>query len=213
MTPAELAARHPRLFHLTPAGGWDGIRARGLLSTSRLLDLFEVVGEDRARLERTCRPAAATIHHPVHGTAVLNDQTPMSEAALSRCLDGGLTPADWIGLLNRRVFFWADEAGLSRLAGAKANRGRAVDVLVVDTFGLTRAHADRVELSPINSGATVRKPARRGPATFTPLAELSYDQWRRRRGRLDRLLEVTVLDGVPDVARHVTEVRHLRPAG
>ena len=212
MTPEDLAARHPRLFHLTFAGAWDGILARGLLSTSRLLDLFEVVGEDRRRLERTCRPAATPIRHPAYGTAVLNDQTPMSEAALARCLDDGLTPADWLGLLNRRVFLWADEAGLSRLAGAKANRGRAVEVLVVDTLGLARAHAERIELSPINSGATLRKAARRGTATFTPLAELSYDQWRRKRGRLDRILEVTVLDGVPDVARYVTDVRRVDPA-
>lgn len=211
MTPVELSNRHPQLFHVTLPGAWESIRARGLLSTSRLLDLFEVYGGERLELERVCRPSAVTIRHPVHGCAVINDQSPMTESALAGCLDGGLTPAHWLALLNRRVFFWSDEKGLARLVGARANRARAIDILVVDTLGLARAHAERIELSPINSGATIRKPARRGPATFTPLLELSYVQWRRKRGRNDRIIEVTVLDGVPDIANYVTEIRRMEP--
>lgn len=213
MTPEELSARHPRLFHVTLSGACDGIRSKGLLPTSRLLDVFEVSPYERVRLEQVRRPAAVTIHHTVHGTAVLNDQSPMTERALTKCLDEGLAPADWLLLLNRRVFFWADEAGLARLLGARANQGRALDVLVVDTLGLARAHAERIELSPINSGATIRRPARRGLSTFTPMLALSYDDWRRKRGRLDRILEVTVLDGVPDIARFMTEVRRVEPRG
>lgn len=116
----------------------------------------------------------------------------MTETTLAGCLDGGLTPAHWLALLNRRVFFWSDVKGLARLDGARANRARA------------RAHAERIELSPINSGATIRKPARHGPATFTPLLELSYVQWRRKRARHDRIIEVTVLDYVKDIANYVT---------
>ena len=211
MTPEELSARHPRLFHVTQRGSWPSIRRRGLLPTSRLLDLFEITGEDRARLERVRRPSSVRISHAVHGTAVITDQLPMTEAALARCLDDGLVPADWLALLNRRVFFWADEAGLARLVNARANRGRPLEVLVVDTLPLARAHAERVELSPINSGATLRRPARRGPSTFTPLLELPYDAWRRQRGGRDRVREVTVLAGVPDIDRHVVEVRHVGP--
>ncbi len=211
MTPEELAQLHPRLFHVASRGAWDGIRTRGLLPTSRLLDLFEIAGDQRTRLERMRRPASVPIRHAVHGTAIITDQIPMTEAALARCLDDGLGPADWLALLNRRVFFWADEAGLGRLLGARGNRSRPLDVLVVDTLGLARAHAERVELSPINSGATIRRPARRGRSTFTPLLELSYADWRRKRGQRDRILEVTVLDGVPDIARHVIEVRPIDP--
>lgn len=211
MTPEELSARHPFLFHVTLPGAWDGIRARGLLPTSRLLDIFEVAGAERERIERARRPAAVPVHHPHHGTVVINDQLPMTEAALAKCLDGGLSPADWLALLNRRVFFWCDDEGLARLLGARANRARSLDVLVIDTLPLARAYADKIELCPINSGATLRKPARRGPATFTPLLELSYEGWSRKRGRRDRILEVTVVDGVPDIARYVREVRRIEP--
>ena len=162
-------------------------------------------------LERTCRPTAITIRHPVHGHAVLNDQSPMSERALRMCLDDELTPADWLASLNRRVFFWSDTSGLARLVCARANRSRAIDVLVIDTLALAMAHAGRIELSPINSGATIRKPARRGPSKFTPLLELSYAQWRGKRGGSDRIVEVTVLDGVPDIARYVSEIRRIEP--
>jgi len=211
MTPEDLSALHPLLFHVTVAGACEGIRRHGLLPTSRLLDLFEIAGEARGRLERTRRPGRTPISHPVHGSAVLNDQLPMSEAALAKCLDDGLAPADWLALLNRRVFFWSDEAGFAGLLGARANRNRALEVLVVETLPLARAYADRIELSPINSGATLRKPARRGLPTFTPLLELSYREWRRKRGGKDRIKEVTVLGGIPDFASYVRDVRRIAP--
>lgn len=211
MTPEELSRRHPQLFHVTLPGAWEGICRHGLLSTSRLLDLFEVAPDWRVLLERVRRPAAVALHHAVHGAAVLNDQSPMTEAALARCLDDGLAAADWLMSLNRRVFFWADGAGLDRLLHARANRVRACMVLVVDTLGLAEAYAERIELSAINSGATLRKPARRGLATFTPLTALPYEEWQRQRGGRDRILEVTVLDGVPDLGRFVTEVRQVLP--
>jgi len=213
MTPEELSERHPRLLHVTLPGAWEGIRGRGLLPTSRLLDLFEITGDERERIERRRRPAAVPIRHPLHGTAVVNDQIPMTETALEKCLDDGLSPSEWLALLNRRVFFWCDEEGLARLLGARANRGRALEVLVADTLSLARAHAERIELSPINSGATLRRPACRGLATFTPLLELPYVAWSRKRGGRDRILEVTVVDGVPDIARYVVEVRRVAPPG
>ena len=207
MTPDELAARHPRLFHVTEPGAWPSIRRLGLLSTSRLLDLFEVGAGARQALETQRRPGAVRLNHPSHGAIVLNDNLPLSETALAGCLDDGLKPVDWLRMLNARVFFWADEDGLGRLLGAKANRGRARDVIVVDTLGLARAHADRMELCPINSGATLRRPARRGLSTFSPLAAHAYDDWRRLRGQRDRILEVVVRGGVADIERHVLEVR------
>jgi len=212
VTPEDLANRHPRLFHVTRPDSVAGILARGLLPTSGLLDLFEVTGERRAAIERRRRPGSVVLHHPAQGSATVTDQLPMTEAALERCLDDGLAPSDWLVLLNARVFFWADEAGLARLLGARMNRGRALAVLVLDTLGLVSAHAERVELSPINSGATMRRPARRGLGTFTPLLALPYGEWSRRRGGRDRVLEVTVVGGVPDVSRHVLEVRRVREA-
>jgi hypothetical protein len=47
LIPERLASRYPVLFHMAEDGSWESIRERGLLSTSALLDLFEVEAEER----------------------------------------------------------------------------------------------------------------------------------------------------------------------
>ena len=197
---------------MTAPDAWRSIARRGLLPASALLDLFEVDPERRRALVAAPRRAEAPLAHPEYGGAVLSDNLPLSERALAGCLDGGLTPEDWLCLLNARVFFWADADGLARLLGARVNRARARTVLAFDTLGLARAHAERVELSPINSGSTIRRPARRGPATFTPMLAMGYAEWRRQRGGRDRILEVIVRGSVPDIARHIVSIRTVEAA-
>lgn len=211
MTPEDLAALHPRLYHLTDPGALPGILRHGLLPTSALLSLFEVTGARRHAIERRRRPASVRLSHPEHGEAVITDNLPLSEAALEACLDDGLAPSDWLAILNSRVFFWPDEESLGRLLGARLNRGRERLVLVLDTLGLARRHHDSVELSAINTGSTIRRPVRRGLSTFTPLGLHGYGAWRKLRGGLDRIREVTVVGGVRDVADHL--VGHHRVPG
>ncbi|QPH55781.1 DUF7002 family protein [Pontivivens ytuae] len=207
MTPDELAARHPRLYHVTEPGAWPSIARHGLLSTNAALVRFEAVPEMVAEIAGYRRPAAVPLTHPEHGTLILNDQLPLRESALATCLDDGLTPADWLRMLNDRVFFWPDESSLERLLGARINRDRPRDVLVFDTLSVAQAHLEQMELCPINSGATIRRPARRGLHTFTPVAALSYTQWQRRRGRRDAVREVTIRHALPHPSAHLIEIR------
>ncbi|MEM9797135.1 MAG: hypothetical protein AAF919_11640 [Pseudomonadota bacterium] len=211
MTPEELAVRHPRLYHVTEPGAWPSIERHGLLSTNVALDRFEAPRDVVAKVTRAPRSTTVPLEHPKHGTLILNDQLPLSSKALASCLDGGLTPQDWLRLLNNRVFFWPDEASLDRLINARINRDRPRDVLVFDTLSVARAAHDRMELSPINSGATIRKPARRGPETFTPLSSLSYPDWQKLRGRRDTLKEVTVQSMLRNPRAHLIEVRSHNP--
>jgi hypothetical protein len=206
MTPEELADRHPKLYHVTESGAWSSIKRNGLLSTRRLLDLFEIKNPQREILETKRRPAAVPIQHHHYGTAILNDNAPLSEEALAKCLDDHLTPADWLRILNARVFFWTNEESLNRHLGARLNRTRFREVMIVDTLSLAKAHLERIELSPINSGVTFRKAARRGMNTFTPLLKYSYSQWSIIRGRKDKIQEVTVLDQVRDTESYVIDV-------
>ncbi|MBY0292439.1 MAG: hypothetical protein K2W92_04035 [Alphaproteobacteria bacterium] len=206
MTPEELAARHPRLYHVTEPGAWASVAQKGLLSTTRLLDLFEIEAELRIRIETKRRPAAVPLEHPTHGRVIINDNQPLNEKALTCCLDGGLTPADWLRLLNSRVFFLASEEGLNRLLGARFNRHRPREVIVINTLSLATAHAERIELCPINSGSTLRKAARRGLDTFTPLLHHSFKDWSKHRGRRDQILEITVRDHVTDITHHMIDV-------
>lgn len=209
MSPEELAERHPCLYHLTDPKAVPGILRHGLLPTSCLLSLYEVASEDRSRIECERRPTSVRLTHPVHGQATITDNLPLSMTALLSCLDDQMTPVDWLRTLNRRVFFWADQQGLSRLLGARLNRNRERAVLVLDTLSVARRFSEHVELSPINSGATLRRAARRGLSTFVPMGLHSYDNWRRLRGGRDRVLEVTIVQGIPDVAEHLLDVRRV----
>ena len=206
MTPEELATRHPHLYHVTEPGAWKSIKQNGLLSTTRLLDLFEVDKEKRIVIETKRRPSSIVIEHSRYGRAIINDNLPLNEKSLTKCLEHGLTPADWLCILNSRVFFWASKDGLDRLLGARLNRDRIREVLVVDTLSLAKAYISQIEVCPINSGATIRKAARRGLNTFSPLEQYSFNEWSRLRGQRDRIREVTVRDAVPDIANHILDI-------
>ena len=166
---------------------------------------------------RTRRSQSKVLQHESLGQAVITDNIPLLEAPLARCLDDGLTPADWCGKLNERVFFFVREADLDGLLNADAARKRDRLVLVLNTLSVATAYADQMELSPINSGNTRRAAARRGHATFTPLLLHSYEEWRRLRmergekSRLDSIKEVTVVGGVHDVESYLE--RHYVVAG
>jgi len=180
----RLISRYPTLYHMAEDGSWESIRRQGLLSTSALLDRFEIEDEQRLAIESARRPEMVRVVHPHYGTAFVRDNKPIQEKALERCLLG-MTPREWYEHLNRRVFFWVERKRLLKLLGARAYRDRPHLVLEVETAGLLERHAERVTLSSINSGATFALgPAPRGPDTFRrvvdhpdgkPIVELSVD--------------------------------------
>ena len=49
ITHEEFVRRYPRLYHMAQVGSWPSIERNGLLSTSALLDLFQIKGEARKR--------------------------------------------------------------------------------------------------------------------------------------------------------------------
>lgn len=202
MTPEAIAERWPRLFHMAEAGSWLSIQRHGLLSTTALLDLFEVDGPARTELETKRRPDSVEIHHPVHGTATVRDNKPINETVLRRTLVGMSEP-DWYRTLNGRVFFWLTTERLDRLRDAPPFRNRPHDILTIDTASLLERHGDRVELAAINSGA-VHPGARntRGAGTFQRITDYPWET--RRSG--ERVVELTVPYSVPDIADHGIDV-------
>ena len=207
---SELIRECPTLYHMAERDSWASIRRHGLLSTSALLDLWELKGERRDRIEAMRRPENVGIDHPMLGRVVIRDQKPMDDAGLHRCLQDGLAPTDWYRLLNQRVFFWLTRPRLLRLLGARPYRELEHDVLQLDTAAMVRAHWDRVTLSPINSGATQPFPTARGLRTFLPIEEYPYGEWRERRPRGERAVEFAVMGGVPDVTPFVRRVTRMR---
>ena len=204
MTPEQFCAAYPQLYHMAEAGAWPSIRRHGLLSTSALLDLYGVAGEERARIEHTRRPDSVAITHPEYGQTFINDQRPMTDESLRPALID-MTPSEWYAHLNARVFFWVNEARLTRLLHTYRERDKIV--IVLDSAKVLARHATRTMLSPINSGFSRRFPQRRGRATFQPLADYPFEEWVRKRGPRDAVAECTVLGGVPHVEEALVELR------
>ena len=155
-------------------------------------------------MEAEHRPATVRIPaagpHPAHGFAFVRDQRPLDPTALAGCLTGGMTPADWYRTLNRRVYLWPGRDRLDRMLSVYAASADQA-VLEIDAAELCRRHGPRIELSHINSGFASKRypPARRGPATFVPLADYA---WSTRNA----VAEVTVPYAVPDVMACVRRV-------
>jgi hypothetical protein len=212
MDPEDIIRNHPRLYHMAEAGSWDSVRQHGLLSTRSLLDLFEVGEPLRSQILRHKRPASVRLEHPVHGTAVVRDQIPLSKAKLAACLTD-MSFEEWLDMLNTRVFFWLDEPHLETLLSAGAYQAHAHDVIHVDTAALIERHYELITLSPINSGSTVYRAVPRGSQTFLPIVDYPYDQQRRRRGRADAIIELAVADGIPDIEDVAVRVERRRAGG
>jgi hypothetical protein len=194
------------LYHMAQAGTWLSIHKLGLLSTTALLDLFEINGDLRLRIESTHRPKCVEISHPVHGTAVIRDQKPMSEKALLKCLLN-MSPRQWYELLNRRVFLWVTEQRVLTLLGARAYKNNEHLVMTIDTARLMAKYSQKTELSPINSGSTVYNPQPRGRATFASFDDFPYAE-RRKYGK-GAVAELTIDYSIPDIKDFVlrAEVR------
>lgn len=193
MTSDRLTRRHPTLFHMADARNWASIERFGLLSTSSLLDRYEVARDERTRIEFAHRPETVTIASPTLalGPAFVRDQRPLDPAVLPTALTD-MTPTEWLATLNARVFFWPTRDRLNRMLQSYLDHEQAV--FEIDTARFLARHGDQVELSHINSGYASRayKPAARGSATFCRLADY-LDSSR------NAVAEVTVPGGVSDI--------------
>jgi len=182
---------------MAEANTWDSICRHGLLSTTALLDLFEIRGPKRMKIESCRRPDSIEILHPEHGAAIIRDQKPLSEKKLTSCLVG-MTPTEWYELLNRKVFFWPTEERIQGLLTARAYRGSPHTVITVDSKLLLESAFDRTFLSPINSGAVIYRPTPRGRFTFCSITNWPDDL--KRSGIPKKpVSEVSVDYSIPDI--------------
>lgn len=210
MTEDDLISHYPRLWHMAHDGAWPAIREHGLMSAAALLDAYGVEGARRHALRSCRRPESVPLEAESWPKAVLRDQKPMTDAALVRCLDDGLTPKDWYELLNSRTFFWLSRERIWTLLRARAYRDVRQTVLTLDTARLVAAHRDRIWLSPINSGATLFKPQRRGNQTFQRIDTFPYNARSVTRSDPNNVVELVVDHSVPDVADFVLAVHSVQ---
>jgi hypothetical protein len=195
---------------MAEAGSGERIRAEGLWSTSALLDRAGLAGDERDAIEASRRPLPV----PLPDGAVIRDNGVLNEDALARLLPDGTTARDWYRLLNAHAFLWPNWARCRRLLGARPYKGRAHDLLEFDTASLLAEHAERIRVTPINTGATAPSYTPRGPEMFTPLSAWPLSTgtpwWSTPNGRLREIAEVAVLVGVPAADRHLLRIVRCR---
>ncbi len=203
---AELISDCPIVYHMAEDGSWSSIRIQGLLSTTALLDRYGVSGDARKQIEEARREKSIRIEAPNLPPAVIRDQLPMDDVGLRRALPAEISPAGWYKLLNSKVFFWFSRERLMTLMSARAYRGKRQDVLEVDSAALIDAYAARIWLCPMNSGCTKPFPHPRSPATFSRICDYPYSQWRGKRPKGERVVELAIDYEVSDIRKYVRRV-------
>ena len=78
-------------------------------------------------------------------------------------------------------------------------------VLYIDTLSIIQRYAAKVELTHMNTGATQPYAHPRGRATFRQLRDYPYAQ-RKSMPDYSAIVELTALNGVPDVLTAVRQV-------
>lgn len=206
----ELLSDCPTLYHMAEEGAWAGISKNGLMSTTALLDHYDVQGDRRNLIESCHRPTSVDLLPDETEVAKVRDQIPMSDGGLLRALPAGLTPSDWYRLLNAKVFFWLTPERLLRLLTAKAYKDQEHDVLEVDSRSLVGAYREKVWLCPINSGCTKPFPHPRDESTFQRIDEYPYETWKKKRKAGERVVELSVDYAVPDIVKFTRRVTRRR---
>ena len=206
MDPAQLAGLYPCLYHMAEDGSWPSIKERGLLSTRVIVELYQPDEQTRAVILSSVRRTKITLTSRDLGDITIRDQRPAK--FLEQSMDDGADPGEFLDALNSRVFFWVTLRRLEGLLNARHYRHLRHTVLRVDTAALLGEYADAVQLAPYNTGS-MQVPAapKRGPGTFVNLADYPYDEWvARRRRNGEPIVELTIRQAVPDIAKFVARV-------
>ncbi|HQZ37206.1 MAG TPA: hypothetical protein PK020_22460 [Ilumatobacteraceae bacterium] len=211
MDVSELISTYPRVFHSASGLAWPSIKQHGLLSTQRLLDLYQVSPHRQVELLTQRRSESVELVAPGLPPAVIRDQKPMK--FLGEKIEPGGSVESFLMAINSRVFFWPSLERLERLRQAKEYRNLEQVILHVDTKMLVERYEDQIELCRFNSGAiTQRNHPLRSRDSWVAIDHYPHSEYRRKHGRVGALAEVTVLDAVPDVLDMVADIEHVRPS-
>ena len=201
----ELIHNCPKLYHMAERNSWPAIQKEGLLSTSALLDRYEISGSLRTSIEEKRRPKSVQINNPSLPSAVIRDQIPMTDKGLQSSLPNNITPTDWYKLLNSKVFFWLTKERLFTLTGARSYRDREHDVLEVCTHSLIKAYREKIWLCRMNSGCTEPWRHSRDYSIFSRICSCPYSYWKKRSGKYP-VVELAVDYAVPDIENYVSAI-------
>jgi hypothetical protein len=188
---AKLVDRYAYLWHVTFAGGCDGIRTCGF---QRAIDLLPGSAA-MIRLNVSVVGAA-------DGKRVTIRNQVRSRVDPSPCLDG-ISVEDWWTLVNSRVYFFCRKSDAKKLRDSYLSQSHPQELIKLRTRPLLQRVLQAVELTTVNVGVFPRATGpSRGPKNFIRLAEFPGAE-------LAKVREVTVICPVPvDGSEVVSVVLH-----
>jgi hypothetical protein len=199
MNPDQFLNRCKLVCHVGPLGVWDQISKHGFRTAEQLIEASDLPEDEKALLSST--PRRESVRLNVEGDEVhLRDQGPLfARKDLDSVLGDGLEVADWIRLLNRRVYFFNDETQMRKLLDKYVELEGAQEVVWLSPFRMLEVEGLRLELTRQNTGAIARKAGTQKMAdTFVPLSSFP-----------DRKpIELTVVDGFDDLKPVVRAERY-----
>jgi hypothetical protein len=207
VSPRIFSELYPRLYHMAHEAAWERIRRHGLLSTSSLLNLWEVKGNERRAIESEVRKTSIVLVHPHHGKVVIRDQKPLNEKKLRKALID-CTVHEWCQLLNRKVFFWPTAERLARHMSARENREKKHLVLTVDSYRLAVAYQNEITLCPMNSGNTIPFAQERGKNSLMQMNDYPFKE-RLVRGPYYTVVELAVDTGIPNILDFIVSADYM----
>lgn len=202
MNSDQFLHRCPTLWHVGPAGSWEGIRRLGFRTAEQLINGAEHLDDDERRWLLT-QPRRTAVRLTVDGSVVaLRDQEPLLRRKDPESLMGdGLSVSDWINILNKRVYLFTDRTAMDKVLSKYIELEGAQEVITFSPRKLLDRCRPRIELSAQNAGAIARTSgAQKHLDTFLPVGQFP-DR---------RPAEVTVLDGIDDLSVVAFVERHER---
>lgn len=199
MTPDQFLARCPSLWHVAPVGAWDHISRVGFRTAEQLIGDAKLEDDERAAL--LSQPRRDTVNLSIDGSdVVLRDQGQLfARAEGAPVVEDGLDVADWVRMLNKRVYFFADTIPMRKMLEKYVERDGAQDLLVLSPMRLLDSVRPQIQLASQNTGAIAR---RKGVQKDLEMF-MSITRFPNRRPT-----EVTVLGGVEDLNVVIRVERH-----
>ena len=202
MNVDEFLDKCPVLCHVAAPGAWSSIREHGFRTAAQLIAAADLTDDERATLLN--EPRRETVTLSVSGRAVqLRDQAPLLKRRdVGSLMGDDMTVADWIQVLNERVYLFADRTAMAKVLSKYVDVDGAQEVITLSPRRFIETFRSVVELSDQNTGAVARKA---GPQKNRRTFRLLHDFPSNKRPS-----EVTVVGGFTDLSSVIYVDRHHR---
>ena len=180
------------------AGAWDHISQHGFRTAEQLILAADL--DDDARQVLLNEPRRDHVELKVDGhTVMLRDQGALfARKNWTTLLGDDLTVADWVQMLNRRIYLFASTEPMNKMLDKYLPLDGAQDVITLSPGRVLDAARGKIEMASRGVASVSKTGPQKSRTSFVSMWESP-----------DRVpTEVTIVDGLTDISVVVYAVRH-----